>query len=135
MEVQWLIVGAGLTGAILAERIASQLAQKVLVIDRRDHIAGNIMDRRDENGLLYHHYGPHLFRTNSDDVVEYLSQFTDWYDYEHRGVAEIDGRLVPVPFNLTSLRICFGAEKAARLEALLVERYGLGTKVPILPMM
>ena len=130
----YLIVGAGYTGVILAERLASQCDKRVLVVDRRDHIAGNAHDRRNEAGVLYHRYGPHIFHTNAPQVVEYLSRFTDWIPYEHRVVGVIDGRLVPIPFNLTSLAILFPEAEARRLGDLLVSAYGIDQKVPILKM-
>ncbi len=128
----WLIVGAGFTGAVLANLIASQLNKRVLVIDRRDHIAGNAYDRPNEDGVLFHQYGPHIFHTNSSDVVDFLSRYTSWRPYEHRVVGLIDNRLIPVPFNLTSLDLCFGATKGARLKAALIAAYGAEVKVPIL---
>lgn len=129
-----LIVGAGFTGAVVAERLARQCGKTVLVVDSRDHIAGNAYDARNADGILCHRYGPHIFHTNSQKVVDYLSAFTEWMPYEHRVVAMIDGRLVPVPFNLTSLNILFPQVEAARLEALLVDSYGMEQKVPILKM-
>ena len=131
----WLVVGAGLTGSVMAELIARELNQKVMIIDRRDHIAGNAYDCRDEDGILYHKYGPHIFHTNSDEVAAYLSRFTEWTKYEHRVIALIDGQLVPLPFSLTSLKMCFDAERAAHLERLLIERYGMGAYIPILPLL
>ncbi len=128
----FLIVGAGLTGAVLAERLASQLGKRVLVVDRRPHIAGNAYDTHDEYGVLIHRYGPHLFHTNSVQIWNYLSQFTDWHPYEHRVLAEIDGQQVPVPFNLTSLHRLLPSAQAVRLEQLLAARYGMECKVPIL---
>jgi UDP-galactopyranose mutase len=125
-----LIVGAGFTGAVLAERIASQRGQRVLLIDRRSHIGGNAYDFRNERGILCHRYGPHIFHTNSQAVVDYLSQFTQWLPYEHRVVALVDGRLVPVPFNLTSLAVLL-PEEAEGLANLLVATYGMDRKVPI----
>src|SRR5436190_10869335 len=98
-----LVVGAGYAGAIMAERLASQRGQRVLVIDRRDHIAGNAHDYYDEHGVLVHKYGPHIFHTNSEKVVDYLSQFTEWRPYEHRVLARVDGKFVPMPINRTTL--------------------------------
>lgn len=132
MKVDWLIVGAGFTGATVAERIASQLDQKVLIIDRRDHIGGNAYDRYDENGILLSQYGPHIFHTNSKKVWDYLSAFTEWRPYSHKVLGSIDGQLVPLPFNLTSLHALLPANQATRLEALLLEHFGLGEKVPVL---
>src|SRR3954470_22070308 len=94
-----LVVGAGYAGSILAERLATQCGRRVLVIDRRDHIAGNAYDYRDEHGVIVHRYGPHIFHTTSMKVVEYLSRFTDWRPYEHRVLSNVDGMNVPVPIN------------------------------------
>jgi len=94
-----LVVGAGFAGSILAERIASQLNKKVLVIDRRNHIAGNSYDEIDKNGILIHKYGPHIFHTNSKIVSDYLSAFTEWRFYEHKVLASNHGVLYPIPIN------------------------------------
>ena len=134
MKADWLIVGAGYTGAVLAERIASQLGRRVLLVDRRGHIAGNAYDYYDEYGVLVHKYGPHLFHTNSKKVWNYLSQFTEWRLYSHRVLAAVDGKKVPVPFNLNSLQSLFPASEADRLQHLLLDQYGYGVKVPILKM-
>lgn len=99
----WLIVGAGFAGSVLAERLASQRGDKVLVIDKRNHIAGNAYDRHDAAGILMHQYGPHIFHTNSQAVFDYLSQFTEWRFYEHRVLAQVDGQLLPIPINRTTI--------------------------------
>src|SRR5919197_5456192 len=96
-----LVVGAGFAGSIVAERLASQAGQRVLIIDSRDHIGGNAHDYFDRHGVLVHKYGPHIFHTNSDKVVEYLSQFTEWRPYEHRVRAKIGDKYLPVPINRT----------------------------------
>lgn len=103
-----LVVGAGFAGSIMAERIASELGLRVLVIDRRPHIAGNAFDEHDEHGVLVHRYGPHLFHTNSEKVVAYLSRFTEWQPYEHRVLASVDGKLLPVPINRTTINGLYG---------------------------
>jgi len=135
MKTDWLIVGAGFTGAVLAERIASQLNQKVLVIDERDHIGGNAYDYYNEHGVLLHKYGAHIFHANSTRIWEHMSQFTSWRPYFHEVLAFVEGKLIPVPFNLNSLEALFPRTMAERLERLLVERYGFGSKVPILKML
>ena len=89
----YLIVGAGFAGSVLAERLASQADKKVLVVDKRNHIGGNAYDHYDEAGVLIHQYGPHIFHTNSADVFDYLSQFTEWRQYQHRVLASVDGQL------------------------------------------
>ncbi len=119
----WLVVGAGFAGSVLAERIASQRGEKVLVIDRREHIAGNAYDHLDEAGLLIHRYGPHIFHTNSQAVVAYLSQFTEWRDYEHRVLAQVDGMLVPIPINLDTVNKLYGLNLTSEgMEAFLASR-------------
>ncbi len=104
----WLVVGAGFSGSVLAERIATQLGERVLVIDRRSHIGGNAYDELDASGLLIHRYGPHIFHTNSDSIFEYLSQFTAWRPYEHRVLARVRDRLVPIPINRTTVNDLYG---------------------------
>jgi UDP-galactopyranose mutase len=105
----YLIVGAGFAGSVLAERLASRRGARVLLIDRRDHVGGNAYDEPNEAGILYHKYGPHIFHTNSDAVVEYLSQFTDWRPYEHRVLACVREKLMPIPINRTTLNKLFNA--------------------------
>ncbi len=104
----WLIVGAGFAGSVLAERLASQRREKVLIVDRRSHIGGNAYDCYNDDGILYHRYGPHIFHTNADQIVEHLSQFTAWRPYEHRVLGEVDGKLVPIPINLDTINTLFG---------------------------
>jgi UDP-galactopyranose mutase len=104
----WLIVGAGFAGSVLAERLASQRNERVLLIDRRPHIGGNAYDRYDDAGLLIHQYGPHIFHTNSKAIFDHLSQFTEWRRYEHRVLAEVDGQLVPIPINLDTVNKLYG---------------------------
>ncbi|MDD8019249.1 MAG: FAD-dependent oxidoreductase, partial [Bacteroidota bacterium] len=108
MKYDYLIVGAGFAGCILAERLATQLGKKVLLIDRRPHIAGNAYDGVDEHGIRIHHYGPHLFHTNDQRVVDYLSQFTEWHPYEHRVLASVHGKNVPMPINRTTINSLLG---------------------------
>ena len=105
----YLIVGAGFAGSVLAERLASQHGARILLIDRRDHVGGNAYDEPNEAGILYHKYGPHIFHTNSEQVVDYLSQFTEWRPYEHRVRALVRGQLVPIPINRDTLNLLFGA--------------------------
>ncbi len=132
MNYDFFIVGAGLAGCILAERLSNQLNKKVLLIDKRNHIGGNIYDYKNENEILIHKYGPHIFHTSSQKVWNYLSNFTEWVSYEHKVVAIIDEKEVPVPFNLNSIDICFDETKAKKLTELLIENFGLETKIPIL---
>src|SRR4028118_227131 len=106
----YLIVGAGFAGSVLAERLASEAGKKVLIVDRRGHIGGNAYDHYNEDGVLVHKYGPHIFHTNSAEVFEYLSQFTQWRPYEHRVLASVDGKLVPIPINRTTVNMLYGLD-------------------------
>ncbi len=107
-----LVVGAGFAGAVIAERLAAGLGQRVLVVDRRPHIAGNAFDHLNEAGILVHRYGPHIFHTNSQAVFDYLSRFTRWRPYEHRVLARIDDALLPIPINRTTVNRFFGLQLA-----------------------
>jgi len=104
----YFIVGAGFAGSTLAERLATQLNKKVLLIDKRIHIGGNAYDCHDEAGVLIHKYGPHIFHTNSKQVFDYLSQFTQWRQYQHHVMASVDGQLVPIPINLNTINQLYG---------------------------
>lgn len=106
----YLIVGAGFAGSVLAERLAAGLNKRVLLIDRRPHIGGNAYDHYDDAGVLIHRYGPHIFHTNAQRIVDYLSRFTEWRPYEHRVLAEVDGQQVPIPINLTTLNALYGLD-------------------------
>ena len=106
----FLIVGAGFSGAVIAERLATQLNKRVLIIDRRNHIAGNAYDYYDDAGILIHKYGPHIFHTNSLNVFQYLSQFTQWRQYQHWVKASVDGQLVPMPINLDTINQLYGLD-------------------------
>lgn len=132
MKFDWLIVGAGYSACVLAERIASQLGQRVLIVERRDHIGGNAFDYYNEHGILVHKYGPHIFHTKSKKVWDYLSQFTEWRPYFHHVLGVVDGKKVPIPFNLNSLYALFPPRYAEKLEDLLLQNFGFGVKVPIL---
>jgi UDP-galactopyranose mutase len=103
-----LVVGAGFAGSVLAERLANVLGQRVLIVDKRPHIGGNAYDRHDDAGVLIHPYGPHIFHTNSADIFEYLSQFTDWRPYQHRVLASVDGQQLPMPINLDTVNRLYG---------------------------
>lgn len=104
----YLIVGAGFAGSVLAERLARGSGKRVLVVDKRPHIAGNAYDHYDRSGVLVHKYGPHIFHTNSKEVFAYLSQFTSWRPYEHRVRASVDGQLYPLPINLDTVNQMYG---------------------------
>jgi len=131
----YIVVGSGFAGSVIAERIANVLNQKVLIIEKRNHIGGNCYDYRDENNIIVHKYGPHLFHTDYKEVFDYLSNFTDWHIYHHKVLAFVDGKKVPLPFNLNSIYEVFPQELAKRLEVRLIEKYGYGAKIPILELL
>ncbi len=137
MQYDALVVGAGYAGAITARRLAEDGGKKVLVLERREHVAGNAYDGLDEAGILIHQYGPHIFHTNDKRVYDYLSRFTQWRDYQHTVVADIPdgtgGRMqFPVPFNLDSMETAFGPQEGRRLGEKLLAAYGPEKKVTIL---
>ena len=128
-----LIVGCGLSGITLAERIASKLGEDVIIIDRREHIGGNVYDYVDNcSGITVHKYGAHIFHTNDKEVWQYISRFTDWRRYMHHVKAYVDGKEIPIPFNLNSIRSVFSESLATNLENKLIEKFGFNKKVPIL---
>src|SRR2546425_2624891 len=104
----YLIVGAGYAGSVIAERLTSQAGKRVLIVDRRNHIGGNAYDHYNKDGILIHKYGPHIFHTNSKEVFEHLGRFTEWRPYEHRVIASVDGQLVPIPINLDTINKLYG---------------------------
>ena len=128
----FLIVGAGFAGATLAERIATQLDKRVILIDKRKHIGGNAYDHYHSSGFLVHKYGPHLFHTNSPKVFDYLSQFTHWHEYIHKVYACIDNKQVPIPFSLSTIYAIFPVEEAQKYESELLSNYSYGSKISIL---
>lgn len=129
-----IVIGSGFAGAVVARELAERKHQKVLVIDARGHLGGNCYDRADEYGILIHQYGPHIFHTNIDRVYQYLSRFTEWYEYRHEVVGNVYGRELPIPFNLNTLEMVYG-ERASHLEKLLIDNFGEGARVPILELM
>ncbi|MCM1004386.1 MAG: UDP-galactopyranose mutase [Candidatus Gastranaerophilales bacterium] len=127
-----LVVGAGFSGAVIANLLASNLNEKVVVIDKKEHIAGNSYDYRDENGIMIHKYGSHIFHTNSEKVWKYLKQFTDFNTYMHKVIGYIDGIETHIPFNFNTLYDVFPETLAKKLEEKLLIHFQVNTKVPIL---
>jgi len=125
-----IIVGAGFAGSVLAERFADS-GKKVHVLEKRNHIGGNMYEEELE-GIRYHKYGPHIFHTNSERVMNYLNHFTDWFFYEHRVIGQIDGKLVPIPFNFKSLELLFPSKEADQIKEKLLNHYEMNSKVSIL---
>lgn len=134
MKYDVIIIGAGIAGAVAARELAEKGNCRVLVIEQREHIGGNCYDKADDYGVLIHTYGPHIFHTNDEGVYEYLSRFTEWYMYPqgHQVVARVDGSLIPIPFNLNTLHLVYGEQKAQELEQKLTATYGAGSRVPIM---
>jgi len=133
MTYDYIIIGAGFAGAVLAERIATQLDKKVLILDKRSHIGGNCHDMMDPStGVMIHTYGPHLFHTDNIEVYQYLSQFTSWLPYIHKVVASVDGKVIPIPFNFNTLYAVYDEDYADLLKHKLIAKYGENKKVPIL---
>ncbi len=122
----YLIVGAGFAGSVLAERLAS-VGRRVLIVDRRPHIGGNAYDRYDDAGVLIHPYGPHIFHTNSAEVFAYLSRFTEWRPYQHRVLASVDGQQLPIPINLDTVNRLYGLN----LTAFQVEEFFASVAEPV----
>lgn len=134
-EYDSVIVGCGFAGAVAARELAERGGQRVLVLEKRNHVAGNCYDVRDRHGILVHQYGPHIFHTNNRRVYEYLSRFTEWYDYSHEVLANVNGQMIPVPFNLNTLHMVYDEKMAQALEKKLLEAFGEGSRVPILKLM
>lgn len=130
-KVQNLVVGCGFSGATIARRIAEELDQQVLIIDARDHLAGNAYDYRDPHGIMVHRYGSHIFHTSHEDVWAWMCRFTAFNTYMHRVVAIIDGEETPIPFNLRSLHSVFPHSLAERLEHKLLDQFEYNARIPI----
>jgi len=128
----YIIIGAGFAGSVLAHCLAQKKDVKILLIDQRSHIGGNCFDSMDQHNILIHNYGPHLFHTDSIRVWQFLSQFTQWHNYHHKVEGFIDGQYVPIPFNLNTLHQLFPNYLASSIEKKLIEHYGYGAKVTIL---
>lgn len=128
----YIIVGSGIAGSVVARILAEEGNKKVLVVERRNHIGGNCYDVEDENGILIHLYGPHIFHTGNEEVRAFLSRFTEWYEFGHEVVAKVGDKLIPVPFNLNTLHMVYDEEKANYLEKKLISEYGEGSRVPIM---
>lgn len=130
-DYKYIIIGAGISGSVLAERIVSCLNEKVLLIEKRNHAGGNCYDYKDKSGIIVHKYGPHLFHTDNKEVFDYLSKFTEWRNYNHKVLAYIDGKKIPLPFNFNSINKLFKPEKADKFKDKLLLHYKENIKVPI----
>ena len=130
-EFDAVIVGSGFAGSVTARELAEKGGMRVLIIEKRAHIAGNMYDEYDDAGILVHRYGPHIFHTNDNRVFTYLRRFAGWMGYQHHVLADWHGTYLPVPFNKNSMEIAFGEEKAAHLIEKLIETFGDERKVTI----
>jgi len=130
--VDYIVVGAGFSGSVIAHKLAVEQNKKVLIIEKRNHIGGNCYDFTDENGINIHKYGPHLFHTDNKEVYGFLSQFTEFKPYEHIVLAYIEGKNVNIPFNFNTLYQLFPEERAKQFKVVLLEYFSLNQKVPIL---
>ena len=130
----FIVVGCGYAGAVSARLISENLNKKVLIIEKRSHIAGNMYDEYNEIGILVHKYGPHISAMNNKKVYDFLSRFTEWIPYEHKVLAQIDDKKVPLPINLNSIKILFPEEYGV-MSRVIISEYGFGNNVPILSMM
>lgn len=126
-----IVIGCGFAGAVISREIAERAGKKVLIIEKHSHIGGNAYDFLNDEGILIHKYGPHIFHTNNKCVFDYISRFTQWNDYSHEVLANIYDKLMPVPFNLNSLYIAFDSKKAKRLEQKLVAIFGMDKRLTI----
>ena len=126
-----VVVGCGFAGAVCARQLAEQGGKRVLIIEKRAQIAGNMYDEYDDAGILVHRYGPHIFHTNNTRVFNYLRLFSGFIGYKHKVLSNWYGTYIPVPFNLTSLEMCFGEERAAQLQEKLIDKFGAGSRVTI----
>ena len=131
MSYDVIIIGSGFAGATLARKFAEN-NQKVLILEKRNHVGGNMYEEVLENGIRIHKYGPHIFHTNSDRVFDFLKQFGDWYFYEHRVLGKINGKLVPIPFNFKSLEILYSQKEADKIKEKLLKKYPNQRKISIL---
>lgn len=127
-----IVIGSGAAGSTVARKLAEEGERRVLVLEMRPHIGGNCFDKPDDYGIMIHEYGPHIFHTNEEEVYQFLSRFTDWYLFGHEVVANVHGKMIPIPFNLNTLHEVYDADKADRLEEILVAEYGEGSRVPIM---
>jgi len=132
MNTDFLIVGAGFSGSVLAERIATQLQKKVVIVEQSNGLGGLAYDCMNKYDIIVSRYGPHIFHTNDRDVWKYVNRFSNFREYKHEVLGVLDNCKVPIPFNLNSLHLIFPKRKADNLEKKLIKRYGYGKKVPIL---
>lgn len=130
--MDYIIVGAGLTGCVIAEQLSQNSDNTIYMIEKKRHIGGTCYDHYDRNGILIHEYGPHIFNTYDQEVWDYVNKFTPFIEYFHRVLGYVDGELVPIPFNLKSIKKIFPESMANRMTEKLIDKYGYNTKVPIL---
>jgi UDP-galactopyranose mutase len=130
MKTQYLIIGAGLSGIVLAQQLAEQ-GKEVLIVEKRNHIGGNCYDYYDENGFLIHQYGPHIFHTDMKEVWQYIQRFSEFTNFQLRLKGFLDGQLLPIPFNFTTMYLAFPPYLAQQLEETLLTYYPYNSKISI----
>ena len=130
--MKYVIIGAGLTGSVIAQQLAENKDNQVILLDKKLHIGGTCYDCYDQNGILIHKYGPHIFNTPDKEIWDYVNRYSEFYEYFHRVLGYVDGTLVPIPFNIQSIRTLFPEAMAERLINKLIDKYGYNCKVPVL---
>ena len=135
MKIDAVVIGSGFSGSVIANLLATRDNKRVLVVEKSNHVGGNCYDYRDKNSIIIHKYGPHLFHTDYKDVVDFLEQFGELEPYQHRVLGFIDGKYLPLPFNLNSIYELFSPELARKLEKKLLKNFAYGARVPILELL
>ena len=130
--MKYIIIGTGLTGCVIAEQLSQNPDNMIYMIEKKRHIGGTCYDHYNQDGILVHEYGPHIFNTYDQEVWDYVNEFTPFIEYFHRVLGYVDGQLVPIPFNLVSIEKIFPKAMAERMTEKLLDKYGYNTKVPIL---
>ena len=129
-EYKFIVAGAGFSGAVIAERIANELNEKVLIYEKREHLGGNAYDFVNKDGIIIHKYGPHIFHTFSKKVWDYISSFTEWFEYKHRVLAKVEGKLISLPFDFKGIETLL-TDKSEKIKDTLIKTYGKNKKIPI----
>ena len=117
-----IVAGSGFAGSVIARKSAD-IGKKVLILERRNHIAGNMFDEKDENGIIVHRYGPHIFHTNEKSVYDFITQFGNWSDFTLRCMVDMDGVIVPSPFNFRAIDMLYDTQEAVQIKSALSEEY------------
>jgi UDP-galactopyranose mutase len=125
-----IVVGSGFAGSVFAREMADY-GKKVLIMEKRPHVGGNMYEETRKNGIRTHKYGPHIFHTHNEAAADYVKRFADWYPYEHHVLGKIDEKFVPIPFNFTSIDMLFVEQEASELKIILINRFGENSRVSV----